>query len=256
MFKFKKRNLIALAVCSLLIILLLSSGFLRPAFLNTFNFPLGIFSFLRREAGALIFYHRNFTQKELLSKQVDFLRNKLNTYNELAQENSRLKQILAFKQKSPLRFIAARVTGESPDSWSANIIIDKGRHHGIRKDMAVITYLGLVGRVSDAQEFSSKVMLISDPNMAVAALNQRSRQDGLVTGTLGVNLVMKYLPLEPDIQINDAVITSGLTSVYPKGLLLGSVIALGREFSGLSSYAIIRPAVNLADLEEVLVIVK
>lgn len=257
MFKIKKKSLITLTVFSLLIILFLSlSHILRASFFNALSFPLNVFTLMRREAGAIIFYHRNFRQNEILKKQSDFLKNRLNTYNELILENSRLKQILSFKQKSPFRLTASRVIGQSPDSWSSSIVIDKGRFNGIRRDMTVITYLGLVGRIVDAQEFTSKVILISDPNIGISALSQRSRQEGLVSGTLGENLIMRYLPLEPDIKINDIIITSGLNVVYPKGLLIGMVTALGREFSGLSSYAIIKPAVNLSDLEEVLVIVK
>jgi rod shape-determining protein MreC len=67
---------------------------------------------------------------------------------------------------------------------------------------------------------------------------------------------MKYLPPEADINPSDLVITSGLTNVYPKGLIIGRVVSVGEEFSGLSRYAIIRPAVNLSNLEEVLVIVQ
>lgn len=257
MFKIKKKSLITLTVFSLLIILFLSlSHILRASFFNALSFPLNVFTLMRREACAIIFYHRNFRQNEILKKQSDFLKNRLNTYNELILENSRLKQILSFKQKSPFRLTASRVIGQSPDSWSSSIVIDKGRFNGIRRDMTVITYLGLVGRIVEAQEFTSKVILISDPNIGISALSQRSRQEGLVSGTLGENLIMRYLPLEPDIKINDIIITSGLNAVYPKGLLIGMVTALGREFSGLSSYAIIKPAVNLSDLEEVLVIVK
>ena len=256
MFRIKKKNLITLAVCFLLLSLLLSViPVLRAPFLSALKFPLNMLTFFRSEAGALVFYHRNFTQNEILKRQVDFLRNKLNTHNELVLENSRLKQILSFKQKSPLRLTVARVIGKSPDNWSSSVIIDKGEFNGIRRGMTAITFLGLVGRVIEAQGFTSKIMLITDPNMGVSAIDQRSRQEGLVSGTLGTNLIMRYLPDEPDIKVNDTIITSGLTAAYPKGLLIGSVTALGREFTGLSSYAIIKPVVNLSDMEEVFIII-
>ena len=256
MFKIKKKNLINLAVSVLLLTLLLSAiPVLRAPFLSVLKFPLNILTFIRSEAGALIFYHRNFRQNEILKGEVDFLRNKLNTHNELILENSRLKQILSFKQKSPLRLRAARVIGQSPDNWSSSVIIDKGESNGIRRGMTAITFLGLVGKVIEAQEFTSKIMLITDPNIGVSAINQRSRQEGLVSGTLGTNLIMRYLPEEPDIKVNDTIITSGLNTAYPKGLLIGYVAAVGREFSGLSSYAIIKPVVNLSDIEEVFIVI-
>jgi rod shape-determining protein MreC len=66
---------------------------------------------------------------------------------------------------------------------------------------------------------------------------------------------MKYLPKDADIQVSDVIITSGLTETYPKGLLIGSVLNIGEEFSGLSRYAIIKPVVNLSNIEEVLIII-
>jgi rod shape-determining protein MreC len=122
--------------------------------------------------------------------------------------------------------------------------------------MAAITYLGLLGRVAETSESTSKIMLVSDPDMGVSGLIQRSRQEGLVCGTLGSHLIMKYLPEEADIKVSDIVVTSGLSQEYPKGLLIGRVIDIGREFSGLSRYAVIEPAVKLSNIEEVLIIVQ
>jgi rod shape-determining protein MreC len=85
---------------------------------------------------------------------------------------------------------------------------------------------------------------------------QRSRQEGLVTGTLGGNLIMRYLPEEPDIQVSDTIITSGLNGFYPKGLLIGTVIDVGKEFSGLSHYALVKPEAKLSNIEEVLIIIQ
>jgi rod shape-determining protein MreC len=99
-------------------------------------------------------------------------------------------------------------------------------------------------------------MLINDPNFGVSAIVQRSRQEGLISGTLGGSLIMKYLPKDADIQISDVIITSGLTPIYPKGLLIGKVLTLGEELSGLTRYAIIKPAVNLSNIEEVLIIIQ
>lgn len=236
-------------------LLSLSTPYIRAPFLDTLKYPLGLLTLLRREFGAIIFYHRNFIQNEKLKKDTDLLRNKLNAKEEIFLENARLKNLLSFKQKSSHKLIAARVIARSTDSWSSGIIIDKGRHNGIKRQMAVITYLGLAGRVIDAQEFTSKILLISDPNLGVSAIVQRSRQEGLVSGTLGTHLIMRYLPEESDIRIGDVIISSGLNQTYPKGLLIGTVVGIGREFSGLSRYAIIKPAVNLSNIEEVLIII-
>ncbi len=256
MFKLKKNHLISFAAGAGFLLLL--AGLIPSSSITLIEItkhPLIIFTLLRREIGGLVFYHRNYLENEKLKNESGLLKNKLNQANETNLENSRLKQLLTFKQKSPFKVIGARVIGRSADNWSASLIIDKGRDSGIKRGYVVISYLGLAGRIAEAAKNTSKVVLINDPNLGVSAISQRSRQEGLVTGTLGNSLVMKYLPVDSDIALNDEIITSGLTEMYPKGLSIGKVVKVGKEFSGLSRYAIIKPAVNLSDLEEVLIII-
>jgi rod shape-determining protein MreC len=216
--------------------------------------PLGLFRFIGCETSALVFFHRNYSQRESLLRENDFLRSKIIGLNELQLENSRLKNLLRVKNSAPYKVILAKVIGRSPDNWSAAVIIDKGRFNGVNNGMAAISFLGLIGKVMDSGEGSAKVMLVNDPNFAVSSIIQRSRQEGLVCGTLGNTLVMKYLPPNSDVRISDTVITSGLNSQYPKGIVVGTVTDVGEEFSGLSMYAVIRPAVRLSNIEELLII--
>lgn len=256
MLKVKKKILIIVASsCLSVLILSLSIPSIRAPFLNILKQPLKLLTLIQREFQGIIFYHSNFIQNDRFKREIDYLNNKLNAQQEFLLENARLKNLLSFKQNSTYKLIAAKVIARSPDSWTSNIIIDKGRNNGIKRGMAVVTYLGLVGRVIEAQESTSKVLLISDPNLSVSAIDQRSRQEGLVCGTLGAHLIMKYLPEEADINIQDTVITSGLNEVYPKGIIIGTVVDIGKEFSGLSRYAIIKPSVSLSNIEEVLIII-
>lgn len=254
--KFKKKNLIYFVVFLFLIISACSliPALRIPAF-NILKYPLGVLTLIQREAGGIIFYHRNMAQNERLNKEAGLLRHNLNAANEIYLENKRLKSLLSLKQESPYKVIAAKVIGRSADNWSSLVIINKGSASGIKRGLVVINYLGLVGRIVEVTDATSRIMLISDPNCAVSAMVQRNRQEGLVSGTLGRSLIMKYLSRESDIQAGDAIITSGLTDAYPKGLLIGTVVSIGEEFSGLSRYAIIKPAAGLSSLEEVLIIV-
>lgn len=256
MFKPTKQQLKSfLAFLSLFSLFFFISLALRQPLINILKQPFNLVRFIQREAVGIIFYHRNLIRNEALEREAGFLRNKINSTNELYLENQRLKENLAFKQKSSLKLIPARVIVRSVDSWSSSVIIDKGSYHGIRPGMGVITYLGLAGRIMDLTSSTSRVMLLSDPSLGVSSLIQRSRQEGLVSGTLGNNLIMKYLPEEADIKNGDIVISSGLNGIYPKGILIGKIIESVREFSGLSRYAIIEPVVNFSNLEEILVVV-
>ncbi len=256
MFKFNRKSVIATSL--LLVFLFLVSALipsLRKPFINIFNLPLVMFSWLRQEVGGLIFFHNNLIQVQKLKTKNDFLRKQLNDKNEISLENARLKSLLGFKESVSYKVIAARVIARDPSNWASTIIIDRGSSSGIKTGMVSVTFYGLVGRVMETSSNTSKIMLINDPNLSISAIAQRSRQEGLVCGSLGGTLLMKYLPKDSDIKISDSIITSGMTHIYPKGLVVGTVVGLGREFSSLSTYAVIKPAVDLAALEEVLVIV-
>ena len=254
--KFKSKSLFQVAVfCAILLFFAAVIPASRSTVINFLTFPLKTLIFVKRQITGIVFYNRFMAQNEILKKENDLLRHRLNETAEILLENKRLASLLAFQQKSSYNLIAARVIGHSSDSWSSLIIIDKGTRNGVKKGYAVINYLGLLGRVIETSSSTSKIMLMNDPNIGVSALVQRSRQEGLITGTLGGSLIMKYLPNDADITISDEIITSGLTETYPKGLLIGSVVAINSDFSGLSLYAIVKPAVNLSSLEEVLVVI-
>lgn len=254
-FKNKKLTLSLSALLLLFAVFSLIPAFKNPI-LSVLKNPISIITLVRREVAGIIFYHRNFIQNERLKKEMDLLKQKLNAQEEVSLENARLNNLLSLKQKSPYKMIAAKVIGRSPDNWSSVIIIDKGRSSGIKPGLVVIDYLGLVGRVIEVSPSTSKIILLKDTNFSVSGVVQRSRQEGLVSGTLGAFLIMKYLPKDSDIEISDTIITSGLTEVYPAGLLIGTVVEIGEEFSGIMRYAVVKPSVNLSNLEEVLIIMQ
>jgi len=254
--KLNKKKLI-FPVVLVLVVLLVSSSipFVRPAALTVLKFPLYLFSTIKRELTGILLYHRNYVQYERLSNENRLLKSRFNAFNETYLENARLKKLLSFKQQSAFKVTPARVIGRGADNWTSAVVIDKGTFNGVRRGMCVINHLGFLGRVIESSVDSSKVILLSDPAMGVSGVVQRTRQEGLVSGTLGAYLVMKYLPQDADINIQDKVVTSGLNQNYPKGILIGTVVEIGNEFSSLGRYAVIKPAADLAYIEEVLVVI-
>ncbi|MCK9595131.1 MAG: rod shape-determining protein MreC [Candidatus Omnitrophica bacterium] len=256
MFKAKNKSII-LAVTGISFLVLLSSIIpsVRRPLLNVLAYPVSVFSAVGRELSGMVFYHRNMVQAQRLSAELDFLRKKVYDSAEVYQENKRLEELLSIKRSLDYKVIAARVIGRDPSNWSSSIIINKGLDSGIRKGFVCINFLGLAGRVVEVDSNYCKVMLLTDSSLSVSAIDQRSRQEGLVCGSLGGSLLMKYLPKDCDVKVGDPVLTSGLTDIYPKGILIGTVTDISREYSGLASFAVIKPAVNLSALEEVLVII-
>jgi len=255
-FKLPRKNLTVLIIAGCAVIFISNSlSCLKSSTQKTIKPGLSLAGMLKKEISGIIFYHRNMILADGLNSQVGLLRWRLFDFREIAQENKRLKALLNFKQKSPLRLIAARVIGRSVDNWSSNLILDKGSNNGIKEGMVVVSPQGLVGKVIESTQSSSKVLLINDPSQGVSSIVQRSRQEGLVSGTLSGNLIMRYLPDDADVVVGDIVVTSEISRVYPKGLLIGKIIIVGRDFSGLCRYAMIKPVAPLSNIEEVLVII-
>jgi rod shape-determining protein MreC len=101
---------------------------------------------------------------------------------------------------------------------------------------------------------AARVQLITDPVSAAGGLLQRTRVTGIVSGNLGAGLRVRYLPLMADVVVGDGVVTSGMGGVFPKGIPVGRITAVERKSGALFQEATLQPAVDLARLEEVLIL--
>ncbi|NVM57832.1 MAG: rod shape-determining protein MreC [Desulfobacterales bacterium] len=174
--------------------------------------------------------------------------------SELARE--RLGKLLEMKTSLPLRLLPAQVVGVDPSGWFKTIIINRGTHDGVSKGMPVIAPEGIVGQIVAASYRYSKVLLIIDPSSAIDAFVQRTRSRGIVEGETEEYCRFKYVLKKADISIGDTVISSGLDRVFPKGLRVGCVEEISKSQSGIFQKTRVRPFVDFARLEEVLVILK
>jgi len=206
-----------------------------------------------------------FSEKKVLNKQIEMLdreNDRLKLQNQALREYEaevqRLRNLLEFKNfnTGTYELIAAQVIARSPSNWYELIIINKGSRDGIKEGMPVITPDGLVGRVGSTSENSAQVNLITDRQIAVGAILQRTREtNGIVEGQ-GSSSILKMIniPYYAAVEKNDKVITSGLSQIYPKGIDIGTVSEVEKEPNGLLLSASVTPAVDFDKLEEVLVV--
>jgi rod shape-determining protein MreC len=181
---------------------------------------------------------------------------------ELRQENKILREQLGFSQTLQYEHVAAQVIGKDPGNIFSTIVIDKGSRQGIKTDMPVVAlqdgFQGLVGKVLVVSPNSSIVQPIVDPNCYVAARLQSSRYEGLVSGAgAGQDLVtMSYVQkrARDEIKYGDLVITSGMNSIYPKGIYIGRVRSIGAKEWETSLDLSLEPIVDFSTLEYVFVI--
>lgn len=177
---------------------------------------------------------------------------------EYKQESFRLRKMLDFDNANRENYdlLPAHLIARSPNNWYECITIDRGSRQGVEKGMPVISPGGLVGRVGSVSENSAQVSLITDREMAVGAIIQKTREtNGIVEGLGDSNqLRMINIPYYSKIKEDDRIISSGLSATYPPGINIGTVIEITREPNGLLLVAMIKPTVDFNKLEEVFVI--
>ena len=256
MFKFNPARLppplIALIV---IIVFFVFSLPLKSSIFSLFFLPLEITSSFIADTKAVLTYKFILEENIRLKKEISRSKSDSLMVTELQLENERLKKFLSLKDNYQFKTAAARVIARDPDNWSAGIIINKGSKQGITPGKLVINDEGLLGRIVEVSGDSSKIMLVNDPDSAVGAFIQRTREEGLVLGTLLGGLVMRYLDKDSDIIPGDIVLASGINQELPSGVLIGSIEAVKDDDQGLGKYCPVKTAVNLKRIREVLVIV-
>jgi rod shape-determining protein MreC len=188
-----------------------------------------------------------------LREQIEQMRLEQVRLSEDAAQAHRLQSLLAFKEQFIAKTVAAQVIGSSGVDTSRVVYIDKGENAGIRRDMAVITADGIVGKILLVYPTVSEVLLISDQTSGVGVLLANSRLQGVLVGTANGEVALNGVMSDEQVPLGENVLTSGGDQIFPKGLPVGMVsrVVPGKElFLNIK----IKPAANLSKLEEVLVL--
>ena len=203
---------------------------------------------------------RGVREKNLrLQERLTVLETLLQEKQDRVQEAERLRETLGLREILPLKTVAAEVVARDGLPFYRVITIDRGELHGVGVDAPVISPTGVVGRVIKVGPRGAKVQLLVDPQAAVGVLIERTRVGGVAAGRSGLadeaapDLEMRYVPVLADVKVGDVVVTSGLDRIYPKGLAVGRVRAVGPG-TGLFREVRIEPSARFATLEEVLVV--
>ena len=199
-------------------------------------------------------FHTISEQNHELHQRVQQLRGELNQWQERALAADRLAALVEFQQHTPIQTVAAQVIGRSTSNWYQGVVLNKGEHDGIRVEMGVMTPAGVVGQIVKTTGSTSIVLLMTDPNVAILGLVQRTRDEGIVQGTPQSHVWMKYIPPLSPVRKGDVVVTSGLTDGFPRGVLIGEVARIEEREGDLFQTADIVPVVNFQRMEEVLIV--
>jgi rod shape-determining protein MreC len=190
-----------------------------------------------------------------LKEQIEQMRLQQVRLADDAAQARRLQTLLAFKEQFISHTVAAQVIGSSGSDLSRILYIDKGEKAGIRRDMAVMTSDGIVGKVLLVYPSVAQVLLINDQSSGVGALLEKTRLQGVLRGTANGEVMLERVMSDEQVSPGETVLTSGGDQIFPKGLPVGTVMKVG---SGRDLFLNIKikPAADLSKLEEVLVLVE
>jgi rod shape-determining protein MreC len=193
-------------------------------------------------------------ENQELHTQLVSAQSRIQQLSEQAAESPRLRALLEFKDHLPFQTVAAEVIASSPGENSNAIFISKGEDAGLTSDLAVITPEGVVGKTIAVFSRSSQVLLITDPSSGVGVMLEKSRVQGVLKGDSQNLCLIRYVMNEEPVSPGEAILTSGLDQIYPKGLPAGTVVrtSAGNIYKNVE----VKPAVDLSRLENVLVVSK
>jgi len=175
----------------------------------------------------------------------------------LEAENARLRQALDYRAKRPEAWLAAGVLSSGGGAAAARtaLRVDKGSLDGVREGAVAMVPEGLVGRVESVTPHTAEIALLTDGRLKVACeveTGARKRPQGILAGG-GDRLVLRHLTGATEVPPRAKVLTSGLGGVFPRGLVIGTLLDVRKESGDLAREGEVLPAVDCSTLEDVFI---
>ncbi len=199
-----------------------------------------------------------------LREENESLKNQLIDAEILADENSWLYRYLSMKEEhSDYSLCAASVISSASSAgagglYVTEITLNRGSASGIEAGMPVVTPSGLVGVVVEVGVGHCRVSTLLDTSVSVGAVTTRASENGLCEGDYAYvhegRAILRGLPEEADVTVDDIVVTSGMGSVYPYGIPIGRVAEVKANAFVRTTEAVIVPFTDFSDLTQVVIL--
>ncbi len=176
----------------------------------------------------------------------------------LEKENERLKQYLDLKEeRQELEFVDARIVSRDI-GFIQTFSLDKGTFHGVEKNMPVITESGLLGIIIEAGYSTSRGITIINHNTSVGVYMERAMTSAILKGSFelyekGLCKVVN-LPTDTDVTVGDLVYTSGYGSIYPRDIVVGTVVSIEPNPENYTLSAIVEPSADMTLSDNVMIV--
>jgi rod shape-determining protein MreC len=172
-----------------------------------------------------------------------------------ASENTRLRGLLGAAERGGLDVQLAPILDIDLDPTRQRLVLDAGSRDGVAMGQSVIDAGGVVGQIIAVRPSTATVLLLTDPDHAVPVIVARSGVRLVVYGRgRSDRLQLANIPLSSDVQVGDAVITSGLGGRFPAGFPVGTITALHPDDSHAFLVGDVAPAAQLDRGRDVLLL--
>lgn len=165
---------------------------------------------------------------------------------QLAQENRQLREIVQARERASTRTVVAEVLFESRDPYAQRWVIDKGLQHGLAAGQPVVDARGVIGQVTRVFALSAEVTRITDTTLRIPVQARRTGLRSIASGseTPG-QLSLRFVSAHADLIEGDEIVTSGLDSLYPAGLAVGTIREVQREAGSQFARIALQPAAQV-----------
>lgn len=166
----------------------------------------------------------------------------------LGVENATLRAQLEYVPDKRSQFVTARVVADTGGAYFRSLLINAGARHFIRRGQAVIWQGGLIGRIAEVGERTSRVLLMTDINSRIPVVIESTGDRAIVRGDNSSRPVLQFLPGNSPISPGDRIVTSGHGGVYPPGLAVGTVAQASETVIS------VQPFVDISQLNQAVVL--
>lgn len=198
-------------------------------------------------------------ENEMLREKLTEIYQQIIDKDKTDEENELLREMLEIaKENDDYEWSApCSVIARNANDIFGSFTIDKGSSDGLELHDPVFTKIGLVGYITEISPHYAVVTTVLSPEISVGVITAKKNVVGIIENDILYSAdgqcLMSYISKDSDISEGDIVITSGGT-VFPAGIMVGTVESVYSDSNGLTLHAVIKPAENVFSVTNVFVV--
>lgn len=210
--------------------------------------------------GITSYFHLKSVNEDLLDRIMELEQQNHNLEDALGRHLSDSTELNSIRNlpNTDYQVFKARVINNSLNLVDNYITLNRGSKDGIRPEMGVVDGNGVVGIVYDTSSHYSRVISVLNSKSSISCKIVGSEYFGYLKWEYGDSryAYLKDLPRHAEFNLGDTVVTSGYSTVFPEGIMIGTVDDMADSNDGLSYLLKVKLATDFGKVSEVRVIAR